>query len=103
MLIRKLFDKKGMPLLATVFVVLFIAESRRRLRKRKSPKLERGIVNTVVSLPAFTLLRFLFLPLMVSLAQKSQEKKWGLNNQYRANPLFKGLVAFLNISSSFLF
>ena len=95
MLIRKLFDKKGIPILATVFLVLFVAESRRQLRKRKSSRLERGIINTAVSLPAFSLLRLLFLPLMVSLAKKSGEQKWGISNQYRANPLFKGVVAFL--------
>ena len=94
-MIKRIFDFKGVPILATVFVVLFIAEGRRQLRKRKQPRMQRVIINSIVSIPAFTLLRFLFLPLMVRLAMKNRELQWGLNHQYKAHPAVKGLVAFL--------
>lgn len=94
-MIKRIFDFKGVPILATVFVALFIAEGRRQLRKRKQPRMQRVIINSIVSIPAFTLLRFLFLPLMVRLAMKNRELKWGLNYQYKAHPAVKGMVAFL--------
>ena len=94
-MIKRIFDFKGAPILAAVFVVLFIAEGKRQLRKRKQPRMQRVIINSIVSIPAFTLLRFLFLPLMVRLAMKNRELKWGLNYQYKAHPAVKGMVAFL--------
>ncbi len=94
-LIKRIFDFKGTPVLATIFVVLFIAEGRRQLRKRKQPRLQRIVINSIVAIPAFTLLRFLFLPVMVKLALKNRQLQWGLNYQYAAHPLIKGMVAFL--------
>lgn len=93
-LIKRIFDFKGTPVLATIFIVLFIAESRRQLRKRKQPRLQRMVINSIVAIPAFTLLRFLFLPVMVRLAMKNHQLQWGLNYQYAAHPLIKGMVAF---------
>ena len=94
-LIKRIFDFKGTPVLTTIFVVLFIAEGRRQLRKRKQPRLQRIVINSIVAIPAFTLLRFLFLPVMVKLALKNRQLQWGLNYQYAAHPLIKGMVAFL--------
>lgn len=94
-IIKRVFDFKGSPILAGVFVLLFIAEGRRPLRKRVQRRSRRILVNSVVAIPAFTLLRFLFLPVMVWLAHKNQKTEFGLNNQYKAHPVFKGLVAFL--------
>lgn len=94
-LIKRIFDFKGTPVLATIFVVLFIAEGRRQLRKRKQPRLQRIVINSIVAIPAFTLLRFLFLPVMVKLALKNRQLQWGLNYQYAAHPLIKGMLAFL--------
>lgn len=94
-LIRRVFDFKGAPFLVAAFVVLFVAEGRRPLRKRKQPRWQRVFINTVVSVPAFTLLRFLFLPVMVKLAQKNRKWQGGLNYQYQAPPLLKATAAFL--------
>jgi len=94
-IIRRLFDYKGAPVLAAAFFILFIAESRRQLRERTQSRKDRMVINTLVSLPAFFLLRFLFLPLMVRLAMKNSKLKWGINYQYSAPPFIKGLVAFL--------
>ncbi|MBC7748079.1 MAG: sterol desaturase family protein, partial [Methylotenera sp.] len=94
-LIKQVFDYGGAPILALVFIGLFIAEGRSQLRKRKQERSKRIIINTIGSIPAFTLLRFLFLPIMVKLAIKNQHFKFGLNYRYNANPIVKGIVAFL--------
>ncbi len=94
-IIRRVFDIKGAPLLSGMFVLLFLAEGRRQLRKRNQPRLKRALINSLVSIPAFTLLRFLFLPVMIRLAFASRQKSLGLSHHYDAPPLVKGLVTFL--------
>ena len=94
-LIRRVFDYKGTPILAAVFLVLFVAEGRSRLRKRKEPRFKRAVVNSIVSIPAFTLLRFLLLPVMIKLALKNREWKLGLSYQYSAPAFIKTVVTFL--------
>ena len=94
-LIRRIFDFRGVPVLTAVFVVLFIAEGKRQLRKRKQPRLKRVIINSIVSIPAFSLLRFLLLPVMVKLAIKNRQLQLGLNYCYNGNPVVKGIVAFI--------
>ncbi len=93
-LIKRIFDLKGAPVLVAAFLVLFIAEGRRPLRKRNLPRWKRVFINAIVSLPAFTLLRFLFLPAMVKLAMKNKKLQWGINYQYNGHPYIKGMVAF---------
>lgn len=94
-LIKRVFDYKGAPVLVAGFVLLFIAEGRRQLRKRTQPRLKRAFINSIVSIPAFTLLRFLFLPVMIKLAVKSKQHNLGLNYQYQAHPFIKSAVVFL--------
>ena len=94
-LIKQVFDYVGAPILVLAFIGLFIAEGRSQLRKRKQERNKRIIINTIGSIPAFTLLRFFFLPIMVKLAMKNQHLKLGLNYQYNAHPIVKGIVAFL--------
>ncbi len=78
-LVKKIFDAKGGPVLMAVFIVLFVAESRRQLRKRKQSRVKRIATNTVMALPSFSLLRFVFLPLIVKIALKNSHWKLGLN------------------------
>ena len=94
-IIRRVFDKIGAPVLTVVFTALFIAEGSKQLRRRTQRRGERIITNSIVALPAFALLRFLFLPTMVLLARKNQHWRLGVNNQYHAPPFIKGMVAFL--------
>lgn len=94
-IIRRVFDFRGTPILTAVFLVLFIAEGKRPLRKRKQQRFKRAIINSLVSIPAFTLLRFLLLPVMVKLATKNRQLQRGLNYQYSAQAVFKGIIAFL--------
>jgi sterol desaturase/sphingolipid hydroxylase (fatty acid hydroxylase superfamily) len=94
-IIRRIFDSRGVPILTAVFVALFIAESKRQLRKRKQPRLKRMVINSIASIPAFTLLRLILLPVMIKLAIKNRQLQLGLNYQYGAPAFIKGLVAFL--------
>jgi len=94
-LIRRVFDFKGTPVLTTVFVVLFIMEGRRQLRKRKESRSKRVFINAAVAIPSFSLLRFVLLPVMVTMAMKNQKWNQGVNSQYNAPPFVKGLAAFL--------
>ncbi len=94
-IIRRIFDFRGAPVLTAVFVVLFIAEGKRQLRTRKQPRLKRAMINSIVSVPAFSLLRFILLPVMVRAAIKNRQLKFGLNYRYNAHPVIKGLVAFI--------
>ena len=94
-IIKRVFDHKGAPVLTVVFVALFIAESKRRLRQRKMSRLKRVEINSVVAVPSFSLLRFLLLPAMIWLAIKNKKLKLGFNYLYKAPPLIKGFTAFL--------
>ncbi len=94
-LINKIFDKRGAPILMAGFVVLFILETRHQLRKQKYLRSQRIVTNTLVSLPAFGLLRFLFLPVVVKIAAKNRQWKCGLNYWLPSHPVLKGLLAFL--------
>jgi len=94
-LIKQVFDYGGVPILVLAFIGLYIAEGRSQLRKRKQERNKRIIINTIGSIPAFTLLRFFFLPIMVKLAMKNQHFKLGLNYRYNAHPIVKGIMAFL--------
>lgn len=99
-IIRRIYDFKGSPLLAAIFVTLLVVEGKRQLRKRRQPRLNRIVTNALVSAPAFTLLRLLLLPVMVKLAVKSRQLQWGLNHRYNAHPVVKSLVAFLLLDYS---
>ena len=99
-IIKRIFDNKGAPVLVAGFVVLFIMETRSRLRKRKQPRIQRAVINSVVGVPAFALLRFLFLPVMVKIAVKNQQLQWGLNYRYKAPAFVKVMTAFLIMDCS---
>jgi sterol desaturase/sphingolipid hydroxylase (fatty acid hydroxylase superfamily) len=99
-IIKRVFDYKGSPILAAVFITLFIVEGKRQLRKRKQPRWQRAIINSVVAIPGFSLLRLLLLPAMVAMAKKSSERKWGLNHRYSAHPVVKTVVSFLLLDYS---
>ena len=94
-MIREIFDTVGSPILLAVFSVLFVAEIVMQLRRRTQPKLKRLLINFVLSLPAFTLLRLLLIPGMVWLAGKNTAWQIGLNYLYTAPVWAKGALAFL--------
>lgn len=99
-IIRRIFDKKAVPLLAAAALLLFVAESRRQLRKRTQPRVKRLTTNTIVALPSFSLLRYLLLPVMVNMAKESRKRKAGLFYQVNAALALKHVAAFLLLDYS---
>jgi sterol desaturase/sphingolipid hydroxylase (fatty acid hydroxylase superfamily) len=53
------------------------------------------VTNSIVSIPAFSLLRFLLLPVMVKLAMKNRSTRFGLAYRLPAHPLIRHMVVFL--------
>ncbi|MEO8712101.1 MAG: hypothetical protein ABI405_08275 [Parafilimonas sp.] len=71
-MISSVFDTYGTAILAVLFIILFLLESKFELRKRAQNRWKRIIINFEVSIPSFALLRPLFIPLMVLLANKNE-------------------------------
>ena len=94
-MIKNIFDTTGSIILTSIFSVLFLAETILQLRKRSQPRLKRIIINFLLSLPAFTLLRLLLIPAMVWLAGKNAGWHTGLNYLYALPAWAEGALAFL--------
>jgi len=94
-MIHTIFDKVGIPILLLINFLLFLLETKFQLRKRVQKKFTRTVINTVVSIPAFGLLRFAFLPIIVWLAFKNQDWRLGLNYFYSWPVCIKSIIAFL--------
>ena len=90
-----IFDKFGIAILVLINLSLLLLETKLPLRKVTQQKRSRIIINTVVSIPAFALLRFAFLPLMVWIACKNQAWQFGLNYLYSSPLWAKSIIAFL--------
>src|SRR5882724_5644009 len=96
-LIHQVFDWKGIPILAGLFIFLFLIENKFELRKRVQQKKMRTIINSLVSIPSYILLRFLFLPIMVWLALQNETLHIGLNYLYELSVWLEASIAFLLI------
>lgn len=100
MMIKSIFDTYGTPILISVFVILFSFESKFQLRNRVQNRWKRVFINFSVSLPAFALLRILFIPAMVCLAIKNQAWHFGLNYLYNAPAIVHAVISFLLLDYS---
>lgn len=99
-MIRSIFDGYGAPVLTALFLLLFLLESKFGLRKRVQGRWKRVVINSIVSLPAFALLRLAFIPAVVWLAAKNGSLHFGINYWYTAPAWIKGAVAFLLLDYS---
>jgi sterol desaturase/sphingolipid hydroxylase (fatty acid hydroxylase superfamily) len=94
-MIHSIFDIKGFIILSVIFVMLFLLESKFRLRRRIQNRWSRIWTNLLVSIPAFSLLRLLLLPVMVWIALKNQDLHIGINYLYHSPSWIKATAAFL--------
>lgn len=94
------FDNYGAPVLVVLFIVLFYLESRFRLRKNVHKKVRRMFINFIVSIPAFALLRLVFIPLMVWLAIENESWQIGVNYILMGPLWLKASIAFLLLDYS---
>jgi len=94
-MIHAIFDKVGIPILILINLLLVLLETKFQLRKRIQKRFSRTVINTLVSIPSFALLRFAFLPIIVWLAYKNQEWQFGLNYFHNLPLWTKSVIAFL--------
>lgn len=99
-MIKSIFDTYGPPILISFFVILFLLESTFQLRKRVQSRWKRVFINFIVSIPAFALLRLLFIPEIVWLAEKNKVWHYGLNYWYNSPNLLKSIIAFVLLDYS---
>jgi sterol desaturase/sphingolipid hydroxylase (fatty acid hydroxylase superfamily) len=99
-MIKSIFDSYGTPILIGLFIILFIVETKFPLRKRVQKRWKRGLINFVVSIPAFVLLRLLFIPAMIWLAVKNQQWHFGLNYLFDAPQWIHIAISFLLLDYS---
>ena len=99
-MIKSIFDSYGTPILTGLFIILFIVETKFQLRKRVQNRWKRILINFIVAIPAFALLRLLFIPVIIWLAVQNQQYHFGLNNLYSASPWIKFVIAFVLLDYS---
>jgi sterol desaturase/sphingolipid hydroxylase (fatty acid hydroxylase superfamily) len=99
-MIKSIFDSYGTPVLLTIFMVLILLESRFQLRKRVQSRWKRMFINFIISIPAFALLRFIFIPAMIWLAIKNQTWQIGLTYLFDAPAMVKSIIVFLLLDYS---
>ena len=95
MIIHKIFDTYGVIILVAVFIILFILETKFLLRKRVQGRWKRIVINTIVSLPGFMLLRFLLLPVMAWLAIRNEQWNFGINYLFSSPSWAKFALGFI--------
>lgn len=76
----KVLDLYGAPILAGLLILLFFAETRKWLRKRKADKWQRIRRNIGIAISAFFALRLVLIPVLVLLAKWVQEENFGILN-----------------------
>jgi sterol desaturase/sphingolipid hydroxylase (fatty acid hydroxylase superfamily) len=94
-LIHHIFDWKGIPVLIITFWMLFFIESRLELRKRVQNKWQRSIINNMIAIPSFLLLRFMFLPAMIWITLQNEVLRFGLDYLVPLNYWIKFIITFL--------
>lgn len=99
-MIKAIFDTYGTAILLGLFVILILVETKFQLRKRVQSRWKRMFINFIVSIPAFALLRLLFIPAMFWLATQNQHWHFGFNYLFDFPLLLKMPVAFILLDYS---
>lgn len=94
-MIRQVFDTLGFVILVCILVLLFVVETYFPLRRRVQSRFKRIVINTVLSLPAFALLRFLLIPAMVWLAVQNESWHFGLAYLYSLPSFAENIITFV--------
>ena len=94
-MIHHVFDIYGFIILTGFLVLLFVIETKYKLRIRVQSRIKRIVINTVLALPAFALLRFMLIPTLVWLAFKNESLHFGLNYLYIFPSWIENIIAFI--------
>lgn len=97
---KTIFDTYGFPILSGIFFLLILLETKFQLRNRVQNRWRRVFINFIFSIPAFVLLRLLFIPAVVWLSVKNQDWQFGLGYWFNAAPWIKYSMAFLLLDYS---
>ena len=99
-MIHHVFDTYGFLILTSVLIVFFITETVFKLRRRVQPRFTRIIINTLLSLPAFLLLRLMLIPALVWLAAQNEHWHFGFNYLYNLPSWSENIIAFILLDYS---
>lgn len=99
-MIKAIFDTYGTAILIGLFIILLLVETKFQLRKRVQNRWKRMFINFIVSIPAFALLRLLFIPAMVWLAAQNQHWHFGINYLFDSPLLLKMILVFILLDYS---
>ncbi len=94
-MIHHVFDTYGFITLILILIALFLLESVFILRRRLQPRFQRIVLNAILALPAFMLLRLMLIPAMVWLAAKNEGWHVGLNYLYGLPAWTENIIAFI--------
>lgn len=94
------FDYLGMPLLGAAVAIFFVAESKRQLRKRTRPKIERMKENASVATVALPALRLLLVPCSYAAAKHATQRNFGLLHWAGLPKWAQHIVGFLLLDYS---
>ena len=94
-MIHQVFDIYGAIILTSVLVVLAVLETIFKLRRRFEPRFKRIVLNVILAVPAFILLRLMLIPAMVWLASKNESWHVGFNYLYNLPVWFKNIISFV--------
>ena len=99
-IIGRVLDRKGIFILGGMFAGLFVLETVFNLRRRVQRRWPRVLVNSIVSIPAFVALRFMFLPAVVWIAIKNKSWRIGVTKVSGLSPGAKFAMGFLLLDYS---
>ena len=91
----RLYDFRGVPLLALAVGILFVLEKRYALRQQRLPLLKRLKTNAQVVSIAMPVLRLALIPAQVKAATLTEEKKLGLLQKLRLPSPLAHAISFL--------
>lgn len=90
-----LLDEWGAPVIAVSFILLFLAETYRRLRKLKADRKQRLKNNIGLAFTALPVLRLALIPAMVLFARWAETKGIGLLNWLELPVFLSWILGFL--------
>ncbi|MEJ7767170.1 MAG: sterol desaturase family protein [Chitinophagaceae bacterium] len=94
-LLYDVFDWMGIPILVAIFLLLYFVQRKYPLRKSVQPFFKRAVINNIISIPSFILLRFMFLPTMGWLTIQNETWKIGLNYLFHLPHWAEAVLAIL--------
>ena len=94
-MIHSVFDICGFTILIFILIVLLVLESIFKLRKRFVPRFKRFVLNIILAIPAFSLLRLMLIPALFWVASKNESLHFGLNYLYFLPVSLENIFAFV--------